>query len=238
MPQVWTSGYRGSAMGEGVLTSGFTRTESGLACEGVPLERIAREVGTPAYVYSAAMVRDRFVRLDEALAARAAPDSLHAEGELERRPAPAAAGARRRRRRRVRRRAVPRAARSASRGDDIVFGGVGKTDRELREALQAGVKLVNAESRGRGPRAGPDRRRARERRRASDCASIPKSRSTARTATSRRASAGPSSASRSTRCSRSRASPRRCRTSRCTASTCTSGRSSSASTRTSMAWSG
>ncbi|HEX7979484.1 MAG TPA: hypothetical protein VF461_12840, partial [Gemmatimonadaceae bacterium] len=54
-------------MGEGVLTSGFTRTESGLACEGVPLERIAREIGTPTYVYSAAMVRDRFVRLDEAL---------------------------------------------------------------------------------------------------------------------------------------------------------------------------
>ncbi len=33
-------------------------------------------------------------------------------------------------------------------GPDIVFSGVGKTDRELREALDAGVKLVNVESEG------------------------------------------------------------------------------------------
>ena len=39
-----------------------------------------------------------------------------------------------------------RALRLGFTGDDIVFGGVGKTDRELREAVQAGVKLVNAES--------------------------------------------------------------------------------------------
>jgi diaminopimelate decarboxylase len=56
-------------VGEGVLTSGFSRVDGALVCEGVAVERIAREVGTPTYVYSAAMVRDRYVRLDAAVAA-------------------------------------------------------------------------------------------------------------------------------------------------------------------------
>ena len=37
-------------------------------CEGVSLERIARDVGTPVYVYSAATIRDRYERLDKMLA--------------------------------------------------------------------------------------------------------------------------------------------------------------------------
>jgi len=132
-------------MGEGVLTSGFTRTESGLACEGVPLERIAREVGTPAYVYSSAMVRDRFVRLDEALTgvshrihytlkANSNAGLLRLLKELGAGVDVVSGGE------------LYRALRLGFTGDDIVFGGVGKTDRELREAVQAGVKLVNAES--------------------------------------------------------------------------------------------
>ena len=52
-------------VGQGVLTTGFTARRTGvLQCEGVPLERIARDVGTPAYVYSAATIRDRYARLD------------------------------------------------------------------------------------------------------------------------------------------------------------------------------
>ena len=132
-------------MGEGVLTSGFTRTESGLACEGVPLERVAREVGTPAYVYSSAMVRDRFVRLDEALTgvshrihytlkANSNAGLLRLLKELGAGVDVVSGGE------------LYRALRLGFTGDDIVFGGVGKTDRELREAVQAGVKLVNAES--------------------------------------------------------------------------------------------
>ncbi len=132
-------------MGEGVLTSGFTRTESGLACEGVPLERIAREVGTPAYVYSSAMVRDRFVRLDEALTG--VPHRIHytlkanSNAGLLRLLKELGAGVDV-----VSGGELYRALRLGFTGDDIVFGGVGKTDRELREAVQAGVKLVNAES--------------------------------------------------------------------------------------------
>jgi diaminopimelate decarboxylase len=132
-------------MGQGVLTSGFTRTEGGLACEGVPLDRIAREVGTPTYVYSSAMVRDRFVRLDEALAD--VPHRIHytlkanSNAGLLRLLRELGAGVDV-----VSGGELFRALRLGFTGDDIVFGGVGKTDRELREAVQAGVKLVNAES--------------------------------------------------------------------------------------------
>jgi diaminopimelate decarboxylase len=132
-------------MGEGVLTSGFTRTDGGLACEGVPLERIARDVGTPTYVYSSAMVRDRFVRLDEAL--RDVPHRIHytlkanSNAGVLRLLKELGAGVDV-----VSGGELFRALRLGFAGDDIVFGGVGKTDRELREAVQAGVKLVNAES--------------------------------------------------------------------------------------------
>ncbi len=132
-------------MGEGVLTSGFTRIDGGLACEGVPLERVAREVGTPTYVYSSAMVRDRFVRLDEALVEL--PHRIHytlkanSNAGLLRLLRELGAGIDV-----VSGGELYRALRLGFAGDDIVFGGVGKTDRELREAVQAGVKLVNVES--------------------------------------------------------------------------------------------
>jgi diaminopimelate decarboxylase len=132
-------------MGEGVLTSGFTRTDGGLACEGVSLERVAREVGTPTYVYSSAMVRDRFVRLDEALTE--VPHRIHytlkanSNAGLLRLLRELGAGVDV-----VSGGELFRALRLGFSGDDIVFGGVGKTDQELREAVKAGVKLVNAES--------------------------------------------------------------------------------------------
>jgi diaminopimelate decarboxylase len=132
-------------MGEGVLTSGFTRADGGLACEGVPLERIAREVGTPTYVYSTAMVRDRYLRLDEALSEL--PHRIHytlkanSNAGLLRLLRELGAGIDV-----VSGGELYRALRLGFTGDDIVFGGVGKTDRELREAVQADVKLVNVES--------------------------------------------------------------------------------------------
>ena len=132
-------------MGEGVLTSGFTRLDGGLACEGVPLEDIAREVGTPTYVYSAAMVRDRFRRLDAAVAAL--PHRIHytlkanSNAGILRLLRELGAGVDV-----VSGGELHRALRLGFRGEDIVFGGVGKTDRELREAIQAGILLINAES--------------------------------------------------------------------------------------------
>ena len=55
-------------MGQSVLTNEFTRVRGTMQCEGVSLERIAREVGTPVYVYSANTIRDRYHRLDRMLA--------------------------------------------------------------------------------------------------------------------------------------------------------------------------
>jgi diaminopimelate decarboxylase len=46
--------------------SGFALREGVLHCENVPLERIAHEAGTPTYVYSSALIRDRYHRLDAA----------------------------------------------------------------------------------------------------------------------------------------------------------------------------
>jgi diaminopimelate decarboxylase len=132
-------------MGQSVLTSGFARLDGALICEGVPLERLAQEVGTPTYVYSAAMVRDRYQRLDAAVAEL--PHRIHytlkanSNAALLRVLRELGAGVDV-----VSGGELHRALRLGFRGEDIVFGGVGKTEQELREALLAGVSLVNAES--------------------------------------------------------------------------------------------
>jgi diaminopimelate decarboxylase len=132
-------------VGQSLLTSGFARVDGTLSCEGVPLDRIADDVGTPAYVYSAAMVRDRYGRLDGAFAslphrvhytlkANSNAGILRVLRELGAGVDVVSGGE------------LFRALRAGFRGEDIIFGGVGKTERELREALEAGVLLVNAES--------------------------------------------------------------------------------------------
>src|SRR3954462_9190118 len=59
---------RRSIMGQGVLTTGFNRVDGVMCCEGVSLEHIVRDVGSPVYVYSAATIRDRYERLARPLA--------------------------------------------------------------------------------------------------------------------------------------------------------------------------
>jgi diaminopimelate decarboxylase len=132
-------------MGQGVLSAGFERVDGALMCEGVPVERIARDVGTPVYVYSSAVIRDRYARLESMLSA--VPHRIHytlkansnrtilrllrglgagadvvSGGELE------------------------KAMRAGFRAEEIIFGGVGKTDDELRCAVDVGVRLINVES--------------------------------------------------------------------------------------------
>ena len=132
-------------MGSSVLTTGFTRVDGALRCEGVPLERIAREVGTPAYVYSAATIRDRYQRLDRMLAS--VPHRIHytlkansSRGVLNvLRELGAAVDV-------VSGGELQRALRAGFSPDDIIFGGVGKTERELAEALDANIVFINAES--------------------------------------------------------------------------------------------
>ncbi len=132
-------------MGESVLTSGFTRVDGSLACEGVSLERVAEDVGTPAYVYSASVVRDRYRRLDDALAVL--PHRIHytlkanSNRGLLRLLREMGAGVDV-----VSGGELFRALRAGFTGRDVIFGGVGKTEHELREALEAGVLLINAES--------------------------------------------------------------------------------------------
>lgn len=134
-------------MGQGVLTAGFHRagTDGALYCEGVSLERIAREVGTPVYVYSSAVIRDRYARLDQMLAA--VPHRVHytlkanSNRAILRLLREQGAGADV-----VSGGELQRALRAGFSAEDIIFGGVGKTDDELREAIDAGVLLINAES--------------------------------------------------------------------------------------------
>ena len=132
-------------MGESVLTGGYSRVAGALHCEGVSLDDIAAAVGTPAYVYSAATIRNRFETLSRALASvpfrihyTLKANSTRAILQLLRElgaGADVVSGGE-----------LYRALRAGFAPSDIIFGGVGKTEAELREALDAGVLLVNVES--------------------------------------------------------------------------------------------
>ena len=132
-------------MGESVLTAGFARVEGMLRCEGVSLDAVAAAAGTPSYVYSAATIRNRYELLAEALAS--VPHRIHytlkANSTLAvlriLREVGAGVDV-------VSGGELFRALRAGFAPGDVIFGGVGKTERELREALQAGVALVNVES--------------------------------------------------------------------------------------------
>lgn len=125
--------------------TGFDAVAGTLHCEGVPLERLAHEAGTPTFVYSAAVLRDRVRRLDAALAA--APHAIHysckangSRGVLEvLRGAGCGVDV-------VSGGELFKALRAGFAPGQILFGGVGKQAHELREAIRAGVKLVNVES--------------------------------------------------------------------------------------------
>jgi len=126
---------------------GFSQRGARLTCDGVSLSTIAAAVGTPTYVYSAAVLRDRVARFTAGF--RSYPHAIHyalkANSNL----------------------AVVRVVRDAgglidanSGGEievamragyapaDIVFTGVGKTSDELEQAVALGVKAINAESAG------------------------------------------------------------------------------------------
>ena len=127
--------------------TGFLRQQGALVCDGVPLARIAAAEGTPLYVYSAATIAERYRAIDEAFGSY--PHALHyalkANSTL----------------------AIARLLRGLGSGADansggeidvalragfippqIVFTGVGKTAAELAQAIDLGVKTINAESDG------------------------------------------------------------------------------------------
>src|SRR5271169_3755637 len=117
-----------------------------LHCEDLPLPDLAEQHGTPLYVYSAAMIRERYDAFDAAfhdvphticysvkansnltilrmLARKGCGFDVVSGGELER---------------------VLVADRKSAK--KVVFSGVGKTREELTAALQAGIMLFNVES--------------------------------------------------------------------------------------------
>jgi diaminopimelate decarboxylase len=116
----------------------------GLVMEGVALNAVADELGTPVWVYGAGTLRRRLRTLTEALAGLArvhyavkANDHLAllrllgAEGA----GADVVSGGE-----------LARARAAGIPPDRIVFSGVGKTAEELRAALQAGIAQINVES--------------------------------------------------------------------------------------------
>lgn len=127
--------------------TGFYRQGPALVCDGVPLDRIAAEEGTPLYVYSAATIAARYRAIDEAFAGH--PHAIHyalkANSTL----------------------AITRLLRGLGSNADansggeidvamragfipaqIVFTGVGKTLTELAQAIDLGVRTINVESAG------------------------------------------------------------------------------------------
>lgn len=116
-----------------------------LHCEQVALERIARAVGTPVYVYSAGTVRARYRELEAAFA-----DIRHAffyamkansNAAICRLLAKEGAGADV-----VSGGELRRAVRAGIKPGRIVFSGVGKTREEIALALRLGVRSLNIES--------------------------------------------------------------------------------------------
>jgi diaminopimelate decarboxylase len=128
------------------VSEAFPRIDGELCAERVPLARIAEVVGTPVYVYSAGALAAAMDGLQAAFAGarhlvcysikananlavvslfvrRGAGVDVTSGGELF------------------------RALRAGAAPDRIVYSGVGKTDAEIGAALDAGIKLVNVESR-------------------------------------------------------------------------------------------
>ena len=125
--------------------AGITLSSDGLVMAGVPLARIAREIGTPAYVYNAEAIRRQYralraafagvphricfaVKANSNLAVLRLMHDLGAGADL------VSAGEMRR---------------ALAAGFDpgaLVFSGVGKTARELEATVAAGVGQVNVES--------------------------------------------------------------------------------------------
>ena len=157
---MWTPIDRRGSVGKGILSPREpvskqakkaarrdkpSRDLEGLRCEGVPLATIAREVATPCYVYSAAGIREQYSLLHNALGkldarlhysvkANSSIAILALLRELGAGLDIVSGGE------------LFRALKAGYNGSEIVFSGVGKTEREMEEALRAEVLLFNVES--------------------------------------------------------------------------------------------
>jgi len=119
-----------------------------LACEGVPLSRIAEAVGTPVYVYSSATLERHYTVLRDALVGAGLKDPLiafavkaNSNVAVLRTLARLGAGADV-----VSEGEVRRALAAGVPPERIVFSGVGKTEGEIAFAVETGVAEINVES--------------------------------------------------------------------------------------------
>ena len=129
------------------MPPGYSRVGGRLYCEGVSLESIAERTGTPTYVYSAGLIRERYERLAGALSGLPvhvhysvkANSSLAILGLFKSLGAGVdiVSGGE-----------LYRALAAGFTGRDIVFSGVGKTAAELDRAVRAKVRSINVESEG------------------------------------------------------------------------------------------
>lgn len=128
-----------------VAEAGFVRHNGALTCDAVSLDHIAKSVGTPAYVYSVAAIRAQYERLKGALAS--VPHRIHYSVKANSNLAilnllrklgsgvDIVSGGE-----------LYRAGLAGFSGSDVVFSGVGKTEREIEQALEFDVRLINVES--------------------------------------------------------------------------------------------
>ncbi|MDD2708519.1 MAG: diaminopimelate decarboxylase [Verrucomicrobiae bacterium] len=123
----------------------FCYRKGQLCCEQVPLETLARRHGTPLYVYSENTIKKHFQRLDQALApldhlicyAVKANSNLGILNTLARLNSGFDI---------VSMGELYRVSRAGGKTSQCVFAGVGKTEREIRDALQKNIYCFNVES--------------------------------------------------------------------------------------------
>ncbi len=148
--------------------------DGALSIEAIPLARIAEEVGTPFYVYSAAQIARRYREFAGGFGDMPAVDLLFGKGQSESRRDRAARPARRWRRCRLGRRVPPRAGRRHSRQAHHLLGR--RQDRErvgIRARARRPSDQCRIAARARGAERGRDSAWAASRR--SPFASIPMS---------------------------------------------------------------
>ena len=112
------------------MSAGFRRVDGELSCDGVALSDLARDFGTPLYVYSGALIEENYRRFDAAFSS--VPHLVcYAPRRTRTSRAARPLGSRRGRGRRVGRRASRRPRVRVLRRP-VVFSGVGKTERRDR----------------------------------------------------------------------------------------------------------
>jgi len=126
---------------------GFSRPAHQFVCDGVPLSAIAEAEGTPVYIYSAALLRERYQAIDRAFGGY--PHRLHyalkansslAVARLLRESGSAADA--------NSIWEIELARRAGFPPGDVIFTGVGKSAAELECAVPLGLKAINVESAG------------------------------------------------------------------------------------------